>query len=81
MSKAFFYHYKSPDKPRLLLLKRTGITAVKIGETTIYSDLGIEPETKLLGLNDKAKTALKDMLSDVKFLWYQAIYAQLLTQS
>ena len=32
---------------------------VNIGGTTIRSGLGIKPGTKLLGLNDKSKAALR----------------------
>ena len=44
------------------------ISPVNVAETTIHSGLGIKPETKLLGLNDKSKTALRNTLSEVKFL-------------
>ena len=45
-----------------------GISEVNIGGTTIHSGLGIKPGTKLLGLNDKSKAALRKRLSEVKFL-------------
>ena len=44
------------------------ISPVNAGETTTHSGLGIKPETKLLGLNDKSKAALRNTLSEVKFL-------------
>ena len=59
---------KTQKQPRVLLLGHTGISAVSIGGTTIYSGLGIKSGTKLLGLNDNSKDALKNRLSEVKFL-------------
>ena len=50
------------------MLGPTGISAVNIGGTTIHSGLGIKPGAKLLGLNDKSKAALRNRLSEVKFL-------------
>ena len=55
ISKTLLHHCKDPEKPRVLLLGPTGISAVNIGETTIHSGLGIKPRIKLLGLNDKSK--------------------------
>ena len=68
ISKTLIYHCKDPDKPRVLLLGPTGISAVNIGEITIHSGLGIKPGIKLLGLNDKSKAALRNKLSEVKFV-------------
>ena len=59
---------KTQKQPRVLLLGHTGISAVSIGGTTIYSGLGIKSGTKLLGLNDNSKDALKNRLPEVKFL-------------
>ena len=33
------YHCKDPEKPRVLLLGPTGISAVNIGRTTTYSEI------------------------------------------
>ena len=60
------YHFKDPDKARVLLLGPTGTSAV--GGTTIHSGLAIKPGTNVLGLNDKYKTALRNRLSEVKLL-------------
>ena len=49
---------KDPEKPCVLLLGPTAISAVNIGGTTIYSGLGIKPGPKLLGLSDKMKASL-----------------------
>ena len=42
--------------------------AANIGGTTIHFVVEIKPETKLLGLNDKSKPALRKRLSEVKLL-------------
>ena len=53
------YHCRDPKKPKFLLLEPTGISAVNIGRSTFNSGLGIKSGTKVLGLNDKFKVALK----------------------
>ena len=68
MSITLLYHFNDPEKPRVLLLGPTGISVVNIGGTTIHSGLGIKPGTKLYGLNDKSKAALRNRLSVVKLL-------------
>ena len=50
VSKELLYHAKDPDKPCVLLLGPTGVSAVNIGGTTIHPGLGIKPGPKLLGL-------------------------------
>ena len=57
--RTLLYHCKDTEKPRVLLLGPTGISAVNIGGTTIQCGLGIKPGTKLLVLNDKFKADLK----------------------
>ena len=61
-------HCKDPEKPRVLLLGPTEISAVNIGWRTIHSGLGIKPGTKLYGLSDKSKAALRNRLSEVKLI-------------
>ena len=68
ISKILLYHCKSPEKPRVLLLESTEIYAIKTGENNIHSGPAIKPGTKLLGLNDKSKAALRNNLSEVKLL-------------
>ena len=68
ISKTLLYHCKGTEKPRVLLLAPTGISLVNIGGTTIHSGLGINPGTKLLGLNDKSRAALRNRLSELKLL-------------
>ena len=41
---------------------------VNIGRTTINSGLEIKSETYLLSLNDKSKPALRNRLSEMKYL-------------
>ena len=50
VSKELRYGSKETDKPRVLLLGPTGISAVTIGGTN-HSGLGIKPGVKLLGLS------------------------------
>ena len=68
ISKTLLYRCKDPEKTKFLLLGVTGISAVNIGGTTTHSGLAINPGTKLLGLNDKSKAALRNRLSEVKLL-------------
>ena len=68
ISKTLLYHCKDTEKPKVLLLGPTGISAVNIGGTTIHSGLAIKPGIKLLGLNDKSRAALRNRLSEVKLL-------------
>ena len=55
------------DCEDLLLLGPTGTSAVNINGTIIHYDLGIKNGTKLIGVSDKSKTALRNRLSEVKF--------------
>ena len=68
VSKELFYHSKEPDKPRVLLLGSTSISAVNIGGTKIHSGVGIKPGVKLLGLSDKMKASLRNKLSEIKMV-------------
>ena len=68
ISKTMLYRCKDPEKIRVILLGHTGIPAVNIGGTTIHSGFAIKPGTKLLGLNEKSKAALRNRLSEVKLL-------------
>ena len=68
VSKELLYHFKEPDKPRVLLLGPTGISAVNICVTTIHCGHGIKPGVKLLGLSDKIKASLRNKLSEVKMV-------------
>ena len=66
-SKTLLYHCKDPEKPRVLLLDPTGISAVNIGRTTVDSGLGVIPGIRILGLNHKSKAALRNKLLELKF--------------
>ena len=67
VSKRLLYHCRDPEKTRVLLLGLTRMLAENIG-FIIHSGLAIQPGTKLLGLNDKSKAALRNRPSEVKFL-------------
>ena len=62
------YQCEDPEKPRVLLLGPTEMSAANIGGTTIHSGLGTKPGIKPLVLNDISKAALRNRLSEVKFL-------------
>ena len=68
ISKTLLYNCKDSEKPRVLLLGPTGISAVSIGGTTIRSGLAIKPRTKLIGFNGKSKAILRNRVSEVKLL-------------
>ena len=57
ISKTLLYYCRDPKKPRDLLLGPTRISAINIRWTTLHSGLGTKLGKKLLGLNDKSKTA------------------------
>ena len=44
------------------------MSTVDIHGTNIHFGLGIKPGTKLLGLNGKSKAALRNSLSEIKYL-------------
>ena len=68
ISKTLLYHCKDPEKPRVFSLGPTEISEVNAGGTTTHSGLDIKPGIRLFGLNNKSKTALRNKLSEVKFL-------------
>ena len=68
MSKTFLYHCKDPEKPRVILLESTVISAVNRCGTTVHSGLDIKPGAKLLGLTDGCKAALIYRLSEGRIL-------------
>ena len=65
--------YQDPEKSRVLLLSPTGISAVYIGGTTIHSGLTFKPGIRLLDFNDKSKAALRNKISEVKFLFFDEL--------
>ena len=68
ISKILLYLCKHREKPRVLLLAPTGISAVNIRETIINSGLGVKPGTKLFDSNGKSKASLRNRLSEVKLV-------------
>ena len=61
------YHCKDPEKAIVLLFGPKGISVVKTNESIIHSGLGIKHGTKILGLNEKSKAALRNRSSEEKF--------------
>ena len=59
ISERLLYHWKDPEKTRVLLLEHTGILIENIG-FIIHPGLAIKPGTKLLGLNHKSRAALRN---------------------
>ena len=68
LSKILLYHWKDSEKPRVLLIGPAGVLAVNIRRDAIHSGLKINPRAKLLSLNSKPKTALRNTLSETKLL-------------
>ena len=68
MSEILFYLCKDLEKPKVLLLWTTAISAVNIGGTTIHSGIWIKSASKLLGLNNRSKAASRNNLLQLKFL-------------
>ena len=62
ISKTSFFNCKELGKPRVLLLRPSGVSTVNIGKTTIDSVLRINPRVKLNGLNDKVKVSIRNKL-------------------
>ena len=52
------YNGGDPDKPRVLLLAPTGVTAVNIDGTTTRYGLGLNCKGQFYPLNDKQKASL-----------------------
>ena len=65
---------ENPEKPRILLVGPTAISAGKIGEATIHFVLEVKPGSKLYGLNDKVKALLINNLSEQKLLINDKIF-------
>ena len=68
ISKTLLYNCRDPKKPRVVLFGPTRISLVNIGEIVTHFAHGMEPGSKLLGLNDKSKATLRNKLSEVNFL-------------
>ena len=56
------------EKPRVLLLRPTGIYAVIINSTTLHLGLGTKPGAKFIGLNDKTEANLIIKFLEVKII-------------
>ena len=73
ISERLLYHWKDPEKTRVLLLEHTGILIENIG-FIIHPGLAIKPGTKLLGLNHKSRAALRNRPSEVIFLAIDVLF-------
>ena len=62
------YKSRNPDKPRILLLARTGIAGINIGDSTIHTALGIGIGSKLVPLSNKKKVKLCEKFSEIELI-------------
>ena len=67
------FNLKDPGQSRVLLLKPTRISAVRIGWKTIHLVLRIKPGAKLLGCSGKSKASLRNEVSEVKLIMIDEI--------
>ena len=77
VSKSLLFNHKEAEKPCVLLLQVTRISAVNIGGTTIHSALGIKPEAKLIGLSDKANATSRNKLLELKPVMIDKIWTRI----
>ena len=68
ITKTLMYNGGDPDKPRILLLAPTGVSAVNIDGTTIHSGLSINCKGHIYSLNDRQKANLQNKLSELMLL-------------
>ena len=68
LNKVLGYKGDNADKTRMLLFALTGVAAIKINGTTIYSGFGINVRSKLYPLNDQHGAALRNKLSEVRII-------------
>ena len=68
ISKLLPFKGGDPEKPRILILAPTGVTAINIDGTTINTALGINVGHTLYPLNDRQRGILRNKLSEIKFI-------------
>ena len=68
VSKLLSFRGGDPEKPRILILAPTGLTAINIDETTILTALGINVGHTLYPFNDRQSGILRSKLSEIKFI-------------
>ena len=61
------------EKPRVLLLAPSGVTAVNIDGIAIYSGLGINCKGQFYPLNEKENAYIRNKLSEVKLIFIDEI--------
>ena len=74
ISKVLMYKDDHPEKPRILLLAPTGVSAINIDGTTIHIALGITVDSKLYRLNDRQREILQNKLAEIKFIIIDEIF-------
>ena len=62
------YNCKDPHKLIVLLFGPIGTSATNVGGAITHSGFGIKSGSKLLRLTEKSKAALRNKLSELKFL-------------
>ena len=68
VSKLSFYQSGSSVKPRVLVLAPTGVSAININGTTIYSSLNIPCRGKLMPFSDENRAELRNKYSGVQIV-------------
>ena len=67
VTKLLNYHFSELEKPKILLLAPTGVSAINIEATTIHTGLGI-PCNRFYPLSDKLRTQLRNKLLHVSLI-------------
>ena len=68
LNKVLGYKGGDANKPRNLLLAWTGVAAININGTTIYSGVGISVGSELYPLNNQQSSVLRNKLSEVRLI-------------
>ena len=68
INKVFLYQSENPEKPRVLVLAPTGVSAININGSTIHSGLNIPCRGKLMPLSDKNRAELRNKYSEVQVI-------------
>ena len=68
LSKVLIYTGGELEKPRILLLASTGVSAINVNDTTIHLGLGINVGGKLYPLSEQHCAVLRNKLSEVRLI-------------
>ena len=74
LNKDMMYKGVDPEKPRILLLAPTGVSAVHINGTTIHAGLQINVRGKIFPLNGRHRALRRNKLSEVKIIIIDEIW-------